>query len=145
MRRIAELLHRLRIWRRDPEYARQAAEALDRQVRGFYRERPRDYARVLLLQTGARVTSWTTYGVAAWLLQLHYGFVDVALVYASLSLVGLAVLVVPSLKIGVGEGAAFLAFGLIGLDPKAGLLLTLIMRIKAIATSGAATLLPGRR
>jgi hypothetical protein len=57
----------------------------------------------------------------------------------------LAVLIVPSLRIGVGEGAAFLAFGLIGLDPGAGLLLTLIMRIKAIATSGAASLLLARR
>jgi hypothetical protein len=145
MRRIAELLRRLRIWRREPEEARRSAEALDRQVRDFYRERPRDYARVLLLQMGARLTSWATYGVAAVLLGLHYGFADVALVYASLSLVGLAVLVVPSLRIGVGEGAAFLAFGLIGLDPGAGLLLTLIMRIKAIATSGAAGLLSGRR
>jgi len=145
MRRIAELLHRLRIWRREPEAARRSAEALDRQVRDFYRERPRDYARVLLLQMGARLTSWATYGVAAGLLGLHYGFADVALVYASLSLVGLAVLVVPSVRIGVGEGAAFLAFALIGLDPGAGLLLTLIMRIKAIATSGTAALLAGRR
>jgi hypothetical protein len=145
MRRIAELLHRLRIWRREPDAARRSAEAMDRQVRDFYRERPSDYLRVLLLQMGARLTSWATYGVAAWLLGLHYGFVDVALVYSSLSLVGLAVLIVPSLRIGVGEGAAFLAFGLIGLDPGAGLLLTLIMRIKAIATSGAAGLLLARR
>jgi hypothetical protein len=145
MRRIAELLHRLRIWRREPEAARRSAEALDRQVRDFYRERPRDYARVLLLQMGARLTSWATFGIAAGLLGLHYGFADVALVYASLSLVGLAVLVVPSVRIGVGEGAAFLAFALIGLEPGAGLLLTLIMRLKAIATSGAAALLAGRR
>ncbi len=145
MRRIAELLHRLRIWRREPEEARRTAKALDRQVRDFYRERPGDYARVLLLQMGARLTSWATYGVAAWLLGLHYGFAGVALIYASLSLVGLVVLIVPSLRIGVGEGAAFLAFGLIGLDPGAGLLLTLIMRIKAIATSGAAGLLSARR
>jgi len=145
LRRIAGWLHRARIWRGDPEAARQAAAALDRQVRDFYREQPGDYLRVLLLQMGGRLTSWATYGIAAWFLGFGYGFVDVALVYASLSLVGLAVLVVPSLKIGVGESAAFLAFGLIGLDPGAGLLLTLIMRIKAIITSGVASCFSGRR
>lgn len=112
------------------ELLKKAAE-MDSSLKKFRKERPDDYKALLFIQLFARFVSWFTFVLCAYLAGFDYSFSMLSLAYCAITLSGYIVSFIPA-KIGVGEGAGFLIFSFLGLDGGAGLLITFILRIKAI-------------
>lgn len=130
----------LRILRRDPAVWLERAERLDHVVRSFWRERPADYLRVFALQCLARTANWLTTWTAMRLLGVPVGFAEGALLYAAMTCAEYLLLVLPA-RLGVAEGSAYFVFGLCGLDPGMGILVSLLMRLRSLAANGLGALL----
>jgi len=111
------------------------AHRIDTAVRDFARHSPARYAELLATQATGRVFAFLSLWAAVAALGLPYGTGDVLLVYAGLNVAELVLTVVPA-RIGVAEGAAFALFAAIGLEPGAGLLVYLLLRIRSLAANG---------
>lgn len=107
------------------------AEEMDNSLKKFKKERPRDYKVVFFSQFFARFASFFTFVACANFAGFHYSFSTLSLAYCAITLSGYIVSFIP-VKIGVGEGVGFFIFTFLGLDGGAGLLITFILRIKAI-------------
>ena len=112
-----------------------AAQRLDDEVRDFAKERPGAYATIVLTQIGARLSSWMALYAITHFLGFGFSFGQVALIYAGLNVAEYVITVLPA-RIGVAEGAAFGLFQVYGLEPAAGVLMYLVLRLKNLATNG---------
>lgn len=131
---IVRLLQRLRVLRHDPERTLQRARALDVAVRRFWRERPRDYARVVVYQVLARLVSWLTFCAALRLIDPSYDLATSGILWAAVSVMSYVVALFPT-RLGTTEAGSYAVFELAGLDPALGLTAQLILTVKAIVTS----------
>ncbi len=113
-----------------------SAESLDAAVRDFARERPRDHALVLAAQIGARLSTCAGLFVIIAALGLGYDLGLVLLLYAGLNVAEYVLTVLPA-RIGVAETAAYGLFAVYGLDPAAGLVVYVVLRLRVLATNGA--------
>ena len=99
----------------------------------FRRERSGDYYRVLLLQIFARVVSLITFLIVARLLESEYSFEILLIANAYINLANYIAMLIPA-KLGVTEGTSYLVFSMLGLDGGIGVMIALVLRIKALFT-----------
>jgi hypothetical protein len=104
-------------------------------VREFGANHPNPFRWLIAHQLAARVTAWMTLVLAARMMALGYSFAQCSLIYAALSVASYVTVVVPA-RVGVTEGAAFVVFELLGLPGEQGLLLALVLRLKALLANG---------
>lgn len=134
--RIARLLVRLRLLRRAPEELVAKAAEIDATVRSFSKERRGASAAAFGYQMAARAVNFLT----LWFLVSTLGGqgLEAALVaYATFGLATFITLLLPN-RIGVDEGAGYVVFGLVGLDPALGAMLQFVVRLRNAAVNGVA-------
>jgi len=131
---LTRLLHGLSIVKDGARFT-EAAHRVDAAVRDFARHAPARYGKLLATQGAARVFAFLSLWAAVTALELPYDTGDVLLLYAGLNVAELVLTVVPA-RIGVAEGAAFALFAALGLEPGAGLLVYLVLRIRSLAANG---------
>ena len=134
------LAFRIRLLRKDPEGLMAKAKALDLELREFYARHPKDYIKTLLFGLAARISAWICLYVAVQLAGFDYSFAACSVLYATLSVANYVGMLIPA-RIGVGEGTGYLVFAFYGLSGPAGLIVTVIQRIKSLVTNGSAALL----
>jgi hypothetical protein len=110
----------------------EGAARLDTEVRHFWQTHARAYLAVFGLQFLARFTNLITLALFAARLHLPFGTGNVAYLFAAFSASDYITMLIPR-TFGVAEGAGFLLFRLLGLDPAAGLVIAVTMRLRAIA------------
>ena len=134
---LVRILHRVRVVRADPTRLIEGARRIDHEVRRFADHRRTAYVTVLLSQCAARVVGWLNLYAITLLLGLASPFGRVALLYAALHVSEMLIVVLPA-RLGVSEGAAYFIFQLFHLPPEMGIIVTLVGRLKALATNGLA-------
>ncbi len=112
------------------------AKTVDRAVNRFHRETPGAYYRTVALQLLARVVNLVTLWYLLVLLGDH-SLATALLVYAGINLATFITLVFPN-RVGVDEGAGYLLFALLSLDPKLGIMIQFIIRLKNTLITGLA-------
>jgi hypothetical protein len=142
--RPAERLTRLltRVPRLKPKLSGwiEGAIHLDRSVRQFWRSHPGAYARVFAFLLGGRVMAVATVLVLAWRLELPADAGSVAFLYVAGTVTDYVTMALPA-RVGVSEGSSFLLYKILGLDPAAGLVAAVIVRLRAIVMLGPTGLL----
>jgi uncharacterized membrane protein YbhN (UPF0104 family) len=134
--KIARVLVRLRLLRRSPEELVAKAREIDATVRTFASRERRKYVAVFAWQMAARGVNFLT----LWFLVAALGGegLSAALVaYATFGLTTFITLLFPN-RIGVDEGAGYVVFQLVGLDPRLGAMLQLVVRLRNMVVNGAA-------
>ena len=124
--------------RRHPSHWIELAKSIDREVRQFWQERPAAYLKVFLYQAIARMTGWWGIYAGFKFLGLPYGFAQATLVYATMNVAEYVIALLPA-RVGVSEGTAFFAFKFLGLDPKLGLILYVVLRVRTVFVNGILT------
>ena len=104
---------------------------MDNSLKKFRKERARDYHAVFFIQFFARFIAWAAFIVCARFAGFDYSFSVLSLAFCAVTLSRYIVSFIPT-KIGVEEGAGYLIFSFLGLDGGTGLLVTLILRVKAV-------------
>ena len=108
------------------------AEQMDRDLRLFKKERPSDYRKTFWLQYFARHVSLLTFILCTYFVGSGtYALSVLILVHCTMNLGNYLAAIVP-MKFGVGEGIGYASFVFLGLPGEAGVLVTFILRIKAI-------------
>jgi len=134
--KIARILVRLHLLRRSPEELVAKAREIDQTVRHFYtRERGRYFA-IVGYQLAARVVNFFT----LWFLIAILGgggFREALVAYSTFGLTTFITLAFPN-RIGVDEGAGYVVFKLVGLDPTLGVMLQFVVRLRNVVTNGTA-------
>ena len=131
---IMHALQKVKLLRRDPEKLIVAARELDEKIRRFRKERPKAYLGVFGCQFFARITAWFTLYAAVKLVGLPYSFGLCALIYAGFSVSSYVVMLLPA-RLGVSEAAGYLVFSLFGLNGAMGVIVYIVLRIKALVTN----------
>jgi hypothetical protein len=121
--------------RRHPDHWITMAHAIDDQIRQFWRDRPLDYLKVFLMQCLARTTGWMSIYTAFRLVGLPYTFAQATLIYATMNVAEYVIAIFPA-RVGVSEGTAYFAFQFLGLDPKMGVIVYVILRLRTVAANG---------
>jgi hypothetical protein len=124
--------------RKHPAHWVEVARNIDSEVRHFWKERPSAYLRVFAYQALARMTGWLSIYAGFKFLGLHYGFAEATLVYATMNVAEYVIAVLPA-RVGVSEGTAFFVFKFLGLDPKVGLILYVVLRLRTVFANGVLT------
>jgi Lysylphosphatidylglycerol synthase TM region len=124
--------------RRHPSHWVELARNIDKEVRQFWKERPTAYLKVFLYQSIARMTGWWGIYAGFKFLGLPYGFAQATLVYATMNVAEYVIAILPA-RVGVSEGTAFFAFKFLGLDPKLGLILYVVLRVRTVFVNGILT------
>jgi hypothetical protein len=137
---VARLLRFLKIAGKDPEALIAQAVSLDQAIQGFWRTRRSDYLQVFGLQFMGRAVAWFTLFATCRLVGLDYSFALCSLLYAAFSVASYIVMLLPA-RIGVSEGSGYLVFSLFGLDGGIGLIVYVVLRVKALVTNGIPALL----
>jgi hypothetical protein len=112
-----------------------SAVRLDADITAFLRDHRGPFRDAVLLQAAARLVGAATLGIALGRLAPETSPLVAGVAYAALSASDLVVTLLPA-RVGVGEGAWFVMFDLIGLDPALGLAAGLVMRMRATAAYG---------
>jgi hypothetical protein len=118
----------------------EGAVHLDQGVRQFWRNHPRVYLRVFLLLFAARLLAIATVAVLAGPLGLPADAGSIAFLYVATTVTEYVAMMLPA-RLGVTEGSSFLLFKLMGLDPAAGLVMAVIIRLRAVIMLGPTGLL----
>jgi len=124
--------------RRHPSHWVELARNIDHEVRQFWQQRPTDYLKVFVYQAIARMTGWFSIYAGFKFIGLPYGFAQATLVYATMNVAEYVIAILPA-RVGVSEGTAFFAFKFLGLDPTAGVILYVVLRVRTIFTNGILT------
>jgi hypothetical protein len=124
--------------RRHPSHWVELARNIDREVRQFWKERPADYLKVFAYQAVARMTGWWGIYAGFKLVGLPYGFAEATLVYATMNVAEYVIAILPA-RVGVSEGTAYFVFKFLGLDPKLGLILYVVLRVRTVFVNGLLT------
>ena len=134
--KIIRALARLNILKKSADALVSKAKDVDSMVNTFYRDNKRAHTMVLIYQMLARIVNLIT----LWYL-LHifagYGLFEALLVYSGINLATFITLIFPN-RIGVDEGAGYILFGFLGLEPALGILIQFIIRLKNTAITGVA-------
>ena len=131
---------KLPLLRRASDRLLSLAQDVDGEVRQFAREHRADWTLVLLFQCAGRVASCVTVYLALHALGLDYSLGQAALIYAAINVADFLITLSPA-KVGVAEGAAFVVFKLLALDPASGAIMYVLLRMKSlVANSLVATL-----
>ncbi|MGI6394291.1 MAG: lysylphosphatidylglycerol synthase domain-containing protein [bacterium] len=109
------------------------AEEMDRSLKKFRKERPKDYWATFAIQFIARLISWITFVACSYFAGFEYSLSTLSLAFCAVSLSAYVASFIPA-KVGVTEGTGFLIFSFLGLDGGIGLLITFILRVKAIVS-----------
>jgi hypothetical protein len=112
----------------------------EKTVKFFRKERKGDFYRVLFLQLFARTVSLTVFLTAAYFLETSYAFGILCLANAGINLTNYIAMLIPA-KLGISESTSFLIFSMLGLDGGAGILIAVILRIKALFTQAVSCIL----
>lgn len=124
--------------RRHPSQWIELARDIDKEVRQFWAERPVAYLKVFAYQAVARMTGWWGIYAGFKLVGLPYGFAQATLVYATMNVAEYVIAILPA-RVGVSEGAAFFAFKFLGLDPRLGVVLYVVLRVRTVFVNGVLT------
>jgi len=124
--------------RRHPSHWIELARNIDKEVRQFWHERPVAYLKVFIYQAIARMTGWWGIYAGFKYCGLPYGFAQATLVYATMNVAEYVIAILPA-RVGVSEGTAFFAFKFLGLDPKLGLILYVVLRVRTVFVNGILT------
>lgn len=119
------------------------AGGVDRDLKGFWRERRGDFFRLYAAQLSARLASYGCFVVLLRLLGLAFPLGLSSLLYAAVSVAGYFALIVPA-RLGVTEGAGYLVFSLLGLDGGLGFIVQVIQRVKMLITNSFAVICSSR-
>lgn len=133
--RLSSLLARVRLLGRSPEALLDKAREVDRGLRDFLRNRPRQYALTLVYQILARLASLAALHAVLILLGQPFSIATTCALWAALSVMSYLVGLLPT-RLGTTEAGAFFVFKLVGLDPPVGLMAQLILTLKAVVVSG---------
>jgi hypothetical protein len=129
------LLRRLPYLRRSPVHWVQVARAVDREVRGFWRQRTGAFVQVFALQVLARSTGWMNIYFGFRAVGAPYGFAQATLLYATMNVAEYLIALLPA-RVGVSEGTAFFVFRFYNLDAGLGLVLYSFLRVRNILVHG---------
>ena len=110
------------------------ARDVDGEVRHFWRQHRADWMLVLLFQCAGRIAACLTVYIALHALGLDYSLSRAALNYAAISVADFLVGLSPA-RVGVAEGAAFLVFKLLALDPASGAIMYVVLRVKSLVAN----------
>jgi len=97
----------------------------------FSKQRQRDFAAIVTLQVGARLSGFGTLFFALRFLGLSYQLPLCLLVYALTELATYAIALLPT-KIGTTEGSTYLIFDFLKLSGPSGAILQVVLRIKQL-------------
>jgi hypothetical protein len=128
--RGTRLLGRLPFLRRNAPGWAEAARRLDSEVRQFWAQHPRDFLMVFSLQFLARLSVLLTVATLAHRLGLPADPGSLAFLYAAITAADYVTMLVPA-RLGVSEGATYLLFQLLGVDPGLGLVMAVTLRLRA--------------
>ena len=107
----------------------------------FRKDKNKSFFLVVLLQVSARLISTVTFLVTAYILgDIKEIFAILLLANAAINLANYVVMLVPA-KLGMTESTSFFIFSMLGLDGGFGIMIALIMRIKALITQALSSLL----
>jgi hypothetical protein len=145
LERLLDWLHRIpvlgRLARR-LEGWRGTLTEMDRQIAEFYHRSPRLFFQALAVEYAARAMLMGEYYLVALGLGIPMTVTDAYLVGGLASLIQNVIFLIPY-EVGVKEGALFLLFQLVGLDPVTGLYTALVIRARDLAWIGIGLLLVG--
>jgi uncharacterized protein (TIRG00374 family) len=145
LERLLDGLHRTpllgRLGRRAEAWRGTLAE-MDRQIAEFYHRSPRRFFQALAVEYVARAMLMGEYYLVGLGLGIPMSLTDAYLVGGLASLVQNIIFLIPY-EVGVKEGALFLLFQLVGLDPTTGLATALVIRARDLAWIGIGLLLVG--
>jgi hypothetical protein len=133
--KIVKLVRRFPLVRDRTAHWVEVAQSIDREVRGFWRERPRAFVEVLLLQGLARLIGWLNQYLGFRAVGLPYGFAETMLICATMNVAEYLIAFLPA-RIGVSEGTAFVVFRYYGLNGPLGLVLFTFLRFRNILVHG---------
>jgi uncharacterized membrane protein YbhN (UPF0104 family) len=134
--KIARILLKLRLLRRPPEELVAKAREIDATVRHFYTRDRRGYLAILGWQLAARAVNFLT----LWFLIATLGGEGLSgalVAYSTFGLTTFITLLFPN-RIGVDEGAGYVVFKLVGLDPTLGAMLQFVVRLRNVLVNGTA-------
>ena len=107
----------------------------------FRKDKDNSFFLVVALQVSARLVSTVTFLVTAYILgDIKEIFTTLLLANAAINLANYVVMLVPA-KLGVTESTSFFIFSMLGLDGGFGIMIALVMRIKALFTQAISCLL----
>lgn len=128
--RLMRLASRIPVLRRSASRRLSGATKLDGEVHRFWGEHRRAFVTVFIMQFAARaaaIVAWVgTLGYMGLALPLHQAL----LIYVALSGASDLILALLPAKVGLNEAAALVMFQLFGLDPAAGLLAGVMVRMR---------------
>jgi uncharacterized protein (TIRG00374 family) len=132
------VLHRIplldRLARR-MEPKRATLALMDEQITQFYHRDPRRFVRALALEYLSRCLFMGEYLLIALSVGLHVGYLRAYVMGGLTQLVQNIIFFVP-FEVGVKEGALYLLFQLLGLDPTLGVYTAIVSRLRDIAWIG---------
>jgi uncharacterized membrane protein YbhN (UPF0104 family) len=111
------------------------AKDVDTDVRRFWWQHRADWMLVLFFQCAGRAAACLTVYLALRALGVDYSFSRAALIFAAVNVADFLITLSPS-RIGVAEGAAFLVFKLLALDPASGAIMYVVLRLKSLVANG---------
>jgi len=109
----------------------EAAAGIDREVRQFWKERPKEYRRIFASQILGRLLGWATIHVLLLSLGIDRGFALSSLVFALITVADYLVTVLPA-RIGVSEGSTYFLFQFLALPAPLGVILYAMLRIRTL-------------
>jgi len=129
------------------EPRRELLEQMDEQIAQFYQRHPGRFARALALEYLSRAVYMGEYYLIALSIGLPMGYLQAYLVGGLTSLIQNVFFVVP-FEVGTKEGALYLLFRMLGLDPQLGVYTAIVTRLRDLVWIGLGLLLvwsAGRR
>jgi len=145
LERLLDLLHRIpllgRLSRR-AEGFRGTLTEMDTQIAEFYHRSPRRFFQALAVEYVARAMLMGEYYLVGLGLGIPMSLTDAYLIGGLASLIQNIIFLIPY-EVGVKEGALFLLFQLVGLDPVTGLYTAVVIRARDLAWIGVGLLLVG--
>ena len=148
--RILTMLHRIPLCgrlARALEPRREVLEQMDQQIAQFYHQHPGRFARALALEYLSRAVYMGEYFLIALSIGLPMGYPTAYMVGGLTSLIQNVLFVIP-FEIGSKEGALYVLFRMVGLDPHLGVYTSIVTRLRDLVWIGLGLLLvwsAGRR
>lgn len=148
--RILTTLHRIPLCgrlARSLEPRRAVLEQMDQQIAQFYHQHPGRFARALALEYLSRAVYMGEYFLIALSIGLPLGYPQAYMIGGLTSLIQNVLFVIP-FEIGSKEGALYLLFRMVGVDPQLGVYTAIVTRLRDLVWIGLGLLLvwsAGRR
>jgi len=136
--RMLNALHRVPLcgWlARALEPRRAFLEQMDQQIAQFYHQHPGRFACALALEYLSRAVYMAEYFLIALSIGLPMGYLQAYLIGGLTSLIQNVLFVVP-FEIGTKEGALYLLFQMLGLDPQLGVYTAIVTRLRDLVWIG---------